>query len=156
MKIDQRIVAHEIEQSLGAADKTGNQATGSDDLLTIGDGSAIDEVEDLIGKHFGVHTELELVGQAGQGSPGDAADTHLQGGAVFDEVGDVLADASFDFGFEGSRVFEQRSVGMNPAMNTIRAHDVGPKGAGHLLVELRDHDFGGFSRGFGGVTGCTE
>ena len=48
MKIDQRIVAHEIEQSLGAADKAGNQATGSDDLLTIGDGSAIDEVEDLI------------------------------------------------------------------------------------------------------------
>ena len=61
------------------------------------------QIHHAIGEHLGVDAQVLAVHQEGGDGIGNAADAELQGGAIFDQFGDVTADGLFGLGGRGRR-----------------------------------------------------
>ncbi len=156
MKLDEQVVVHELEQARRARDEARHRAAWVHLLLLVRDDAALDQRDQPIGEHLGVHAELELVAEQREHRIGNAADTHLQRGAILDQLGDMLADLALDRPrcAHGPRM--QRSVRMDERAHPSERHHRVAQGARHLLVDLGDDHRGRVGRRLGSVDGGAE
>ena len=75
-------------------------------FFAVGDDAGFDQGHDAVADHFGVDAEVVFMGELHDHRVGDAAVADLQGGAVGDHVGDVLADSFLDRADLGQADFE--------------------------------------------------
>jgi hypothetical protein len=95
VELDHQVVVDEVVEPPTAVDEARDDATRVDLLVPVGDHPVLDQGDQPVREHLGVHPEVELVAEAGEHGVGDGADAHLQRRAVLDEGGDVLADERF-------------------------------------------------------------
>jgi hypothetical protein len=88
-----------------------------------------------------------MPGQRGQHGVGDAANPHLDGGAVGDQGGHVLADGLLHLAGRLGRQLEERSVDGDQAIDP-RHRDAGVAvGARHVGIHLGQHQLGALDGG---------
>ncbi len=112
---------------------------------------ALDHVDHAVGEELGVDAQVLVVGQVLQHRVGDAADTHLQGGAVGDHAGNVLADLEVQLGTAALRRQRNGVVHLDDAVQPADVDEAVAQGARHLPVDLGDDDARFLGRGFGGA-----
>jgi hypothetical protein len=103
MEREQRIIVHVVVNLLRAEAEAGHDFAAINRLAVSGDGAAFDEFDDVVGDHFGVDAEVFLVLEEAEQRLRNAADAELDGGAVFDEGGDVFGDLPGRLGHFGRR-----------------------------------------------------
>ena len=89
---EQRVVVDVVVEPLGAHAEAGDDLAAVERLAAAGDHARLDQVDDAVGDHLGVDAQVLLVLEELQHRLRDAADAELDGRAVLDQRGDVLAD----------------------------------------------------------------
>jgi|GEM_PF-6084165 len=97
-----------------------------------------------------------LVVQPRQHGIGDAADAHLQRGAILDQVGHEFADPRLDRGLRFGVMLDERPVGGDEGVNAIERHHVVAMCARHLRVDLRNDETRGLRGRLGRVAGRAQ
>jgi hypothetical protein len=135
---DERVVVDKVVQLLSSNEETANDLALVDCLVVVGDAALGDEVDDAVGEHLRVDAQILVVVQLRQHRVRDAADAHLQGGAVLDQVlGNQLADLGLDVRGRLAGVVGQGHVHLDGGVKVRRVHRRVAKGAGHARVHLR-------------------
>ena len=135
---DERIVVDEVVESLGADHESGDDLAGVDLLLAAGDDALFDEVDEAVGEHFGVDAEFAVAAQRGKDGVRNRADAHLEGGAVFDQVGADFADLGLDFA--GGRNGDGRDgdVVLDHRVDAVDVDEAVAVSARHVVIHLGD------------------
>lgn len=105
----------------GCAPALVHRAAGVHRLVLVRDRAALEQVDEAVGEHLGVHAQVALLAQARHHGVGDAADAHLQAGAVLHQAGDEFADARLDLGL-GLRRVRRAAAGSVRANADTRAN----------------------------------
>lgn len=90
-----QIGIHKVVQALATDGEAGDEQAGVYGFVFTGNNAFLHQVDDAIGKHFRVDTEVFVVSEALQYGVGDTADTHLEGGAVIYQGGNMPAYGEF-------------------------------------------------------------
>ena len=103
----------EIEEIAGAQSEAGHGFSAVQSFALAIDDAGFDERHHAIGAHLGVNAEIAFINEAGQHGIGNAANTHLQGGAIGNERRHVPANAALRFGWRMGRQFQQGAAGFH-------------------------------------------
>ena len=147
---EQGVVVDVVVELLGAHAEAGDDLAPVGGLLGAGDDAGLDQVDDGVGEHLGVDAEVLLLLEELDHRVGDAADAHLEGGAVLHERGDVLADGRSSrsgpspVGLVGEGVcrLDERLVHRDEDVEVVDVHEAVAQGPRHLRVDLGDHEAG--------------
>lgn len=119
-----------------------NKLSWQQGFCLVGDVAVFVECFHGVDEHFGVYAEVIFVFEFLGGCVGDAADTKLDGGTIFDEGSDVFAYGSVCF--VDLFVWEARDgvFGVDEVVDFVDV-DVGiTVGPGHIWVDFEDDDVG--------------
>ena len=100
--------------------------------------------------------QVVLLLQEEQNSVGDGADAQLEGVAVLDELGHVLADSTLHLGDPGGSQLDDGGVQLHQAADLGHVEEAVPQGAGHVPVHLGDDQVRGLRRALGVVHGHAQ
>ena len=155
-KLHERIVVDEVVEPPRAADEARHDPARADRLAAVGDHAGLDERDDAVGEHLGVDAEVAVAAEPGEDGVGDAADAELQAGAVLDESGHVVADPRLDVA-DGPRLGPgEFPRGLAPGRKSVARHGGSAVGAGHAVVDLREHERGRVDGGSRGIAGGAQ
>ena len=141
MHVDHRVVVDPVVEPLAAHQEGGDDLARMERLGGAGDDPRLDQVEQAIGEHLRMDSEVALVIHGRQGSVGDAADAQLQRGAVLDQISDVLADASLGWTDRRSSVRDERMVRRHGAVDLVHMDKTVAQRSRHARIDLRDDRF---------------
>jgi len=151
MHFQGRIAVHELVQLAGTQGEGGHGLAGHEALLAVGDGTSFDQGEDAVADHFGVDAQVVLVLQLHHHGIGNATVADLQGGAVVDEVGHVLADGFLHRADGGQTHFQHRVAAFDEGGDLGDMHVAVAEGEGHVGVHFQDDGPGLLDGGHGVV-----
>jgi hypothetical protein len=117
----------------------GDRPARHEGLPAVGDRAGLDQRQDAVAQHLGVDAEVALVLQLHHHRVGNAAIADLQGGAVVDQLGHVLADRLLHRADLGQADLEQRLVALHQAGDLGDVHQAVAVGEGHVRVHLEQH-----------------
>ena len=96
MEFHERVVVHEVVDALAAVHEARDDAPIVHMLQPVRYGTRRHEVDDAVGKHFGVNSEIQPVGESSERGIRNGADAHLERCAILDECRDVCPDSLLD------------------------------------------------------------
>lgn len=106
-----RVAMREVVQPLGAEQHAAHGHARVDALVRVGDNAALHQFHHRVADHSRVDAELTPVQQHAHDGFGYGADTHLQRGAVVNQVAQVMRDAPLQFAKWGRRQLQRGAVG---------------------------------------------
>ena len=154
--LDHRVVVDEVVQPPRAHHERGHDLPAVALLSSPRDHPGLDQVDDRVVEHLGMDTEIALAAQGERRRRRDRPDPELDRGAVGDEVGDVLADASLDVTDRADRVLVGRDIALDGQVDLRDVDEAVTQRAGHRGVELDDDRPGGPDRGMHRLDGRPE
>ena len=106
------------------------------------------QIDDPVGKHFRVNTQIFFVLQALQNGIGDSSYSQLQGGTILDEFRAVPTDGLFRFPDFRQRYFKQGIGGLHDIIQFRNVNVVIASDMRHPVVYFGNYHACGMSRGF--------
>ncbi|MCG3173374.1 MAG: hypothetical protein GMKNLPBB_01571 [Myxococcota bacterium] len=151
--LDERIVVHEMVQFRAAHQETGDNLAFVQGLARARDHALFVQLHHAVREHLGVDSQVFFSIQKTQHRVGDAANAHLQGGAVFHQVRHMGANRFVNIGtglpLEGQHggVHRNRGADLRNVDERISQH------AGHARVDFRDDQIGRLDRRLDNIHG---
>ena len=156
VKFEEGIIVDVVVEAFCAHTEACDDFAVIDVFLCAGDGAAFDEVDNPVAEHFSVDAEVFFIFEVFGEGLGDSADAALDGGAVFDEVGDVFADAAHNVvGFRDGD-FEDFLVEGDETIDGIDVDEAVAEGPRHTGIDLCDDVFGVGGGGLDDIDGDAE
>ena len=93
VKLEEGVVVDVFVKAFGAHAETGDDFAVVDGFFGAGNSAAFDEVDNPVAEHFGVDAEVFFIFEIFRERLGDSSDAAFDSRAVFDEAGDIFADA---------------------------------------------------------------
>ncbi len=106
------------------------------------DDTPVNEIDEGVAEHFGVHSEVVLFCQQGQKGAWDLANSGLDAASIRNKFGDVLCDAVADLIDFACVMLQHRPFAPHHAGNVINVDECVAEGAGHVGVDLGNDLFG--------------
>ena len=110
--------------------------------MASGDNALLNEIEDGVGDDVRVNAEIAAMTQMPQNLIGDTPKINVQGRAILDDLGDVAGNALGDRVGGLVRVFDQRSLDADKAIDAIDMKGRIAKRSRHEGVDLGDDGSG--------------
>ena len=156
IEFEEGIVVDVIVKASGAHAEAGDDFAVVEGFLCAGDSAAFDEVDNPVAEHFGVDAEVFFVFEVFGQRLRDSSDAALDGAAVFDEAGDVLADAAHNVvGFRDGDFDDLLVKGDEQSMELTWMKAVA-EGSRHAGIDLGDDVFGVGGGGLDDIDGDAE
>ena len=114
------------------------------------------QLNHAVGEQFGVYTQIAVVVQVGQHGVRNAANPHLQGGAIGNHFGNNFPNTFMYFGGFPLGGFRQWVIHFHNHVQIPDVDETVPVATGHLAVHFRNNQFGVFCCWFGGADFCTK
>ena len=147
------IVVDEVVHFLGAHQECGNDLAFVEFFVHVVDDTFFEQREHAIGEHFGMDTQVFVVSELGKHGIGDCADTHLQGGSVFDKRGAIASDGYILFREGGLMGLNKRGVVLAEDVYVGQFDDGVAPCPRHARVDDTDDNFRILHGGKGGIHG---
>ena len=141
LHVDHRVVVRPSEEPLRAHDLPHVHAPAVQPLARVGDHARFDERQHVVDQER-VHAEVALAPERLHDGLGDRAHADLHRGAVGDEVGHVAGDAALDVADGRRRVFGERMLDLDPAVDLGAVQEGVAERPRHRGIDLRDHERG--------------
>ena len=110
-----------------------------DRLARAGDGAGLDQLNDAVGDHFGVHAEVLLAFEKAEQRLRDAPDAEFQGAAVFDQSAAMYSAIWRVVSVTSRRRhLQNRRLGGDEHVDVIDVNEGVAQRARHVRVHLRD------------------
>src|SRR5690606_36996064 len=149
VQFDHRIIVHKIVKALRAEHKSGDNLAGMQGFRFVVDDSTLNQIDHAVGEHFAVNAEIASVTEIAKHRVGNAADTHLKGASIVNQVGDVAGDPLLQQRRFSEANFRQGIIDLDEIGNFGEVNETVAERARHLRVHFGDHDAGDFGSGFG-------
>lgn len=124
--------------------------------MLIGNNFFFYQFNDVIGEYFGVDIQFFMVFYGSQCGIGDGINVYLQGGVIFNEVGDMLINVFFDIGrFRQGNLWEC-IVYFCYLVEFVDMNNVIIVGVWYVRVDFCNYGFSGLCSGKVGIYGYVE
>src|SRR5699024_11001628 len=150
------IVVDEVVDAPGAHQERGDHFALVYLLVDTVDDTCFHQRQHPVCEHFGMYAEVLVAAQLRQDGIGDGADTHLQAGAVLDELRAVAPYGAFHFVGFGEMAFDERRVVLDEKVDLRDVDERIAERARHVPVHDRDDRTGALDCREGGVHRGTE
>ena len=141
-ELEQRIVVEKIVEPARADGEARDDLAGMQRLVAPGDDALLDEIENGVGDQVGVNAEIAAMVEMLQRLVRNAPEIDMQRGAVLDDLRDVAGDP-FGHGVGGlMRVFDQRPVGADKAVDPVDMQKGVAERPRHGGIDLGDDGLG--------------
>ena len=127
------VVVQKVVYFLRTHYESGDYLVGIEFLVRAVDNPASYQIEYAVGEHLGVNAQMFMVGERCQNGVRNSADTHLQAGAVLDQLGAMCTNDLLDFARLAHLGNRQRTVVGYHIVDLVDADQSVAKGARYIL-----------------------